>query len=120
MNARYIAMWAIILLLLVIRSSLPNRPWKPPAPSTCQLFEDAESTLACGQRLYLSQVDLYDLELIPGLSDALGNRILAKRDDINRKARLLPELKSYQAFEIVKGIGPKKAAAFSEHIDLTR
>lgn len=76
--------------------------------------------MACGQRIFFSSADLYELELVPGFSDNLAGGILSKRDEIARKAKLLASGEESKAFEVVKGIGPKKARALGMQVDVTK
>lgn len=74
--------------------------------------QDAEAILARGEKIALSKVGIYELELISGLSDSLANNILVKKEVILKKSRALPAHKQYQALELAHGIGEKSSEKF--------
>lgn len=119
MNTRYLSIWLMILALLCVRF-LWSRAQGRPVFVTCEQATDAESRLACGQRIWLSKTDLYELELVPGFSERLAGQILMKREEITQKAKLLGKDNESKAFEVVKGIGAKKAHALGEYVDSTK
>ena len=66
----------------------------------------------------LSRADLYDLELIPGVSDNLAINILSKRDKL---------ISSYQSpnwnmktspFELIHGVGKQTAKKLDLYLEL--
>jgi|688.fasta_scaffold21971_7 hypothetical protein len=77
---------------------------------------DAESLLAQGRLLPLLCSNANDLELLPGVTDRVAGELLASADTL---ARLTPELAPQDALLHVHGIGPKRAAFFAEHLDLS-
>jgi DNA uptake protein ComE-like DNA-binding protein len=79
-------------------------------------FSDAESLLAINQKLALYRVDLYDLELIPGISERLAEEIITHRDELLRHAASLPKNKQHQSLELIHGIGPKTARQLAKYI----
>lgn len=77
---------------------------------------DAESRLACGFPLRIKEVTLYDLELIAGISDLLGNRLIERKSAIINKARNYHLKDKHKAFEIVHGIGEAKAKKLAKDL----
>ena len=77
---------------------------------------NAESRLALKQKIRLSESGLYELELIPGVSDQLGLSILEKKAKIIAKAETLAPKMKHTSLELVKGIGVKKAQAFGKYL----
>ena len=75
---------------------------------------DAETLLALGERIDFSRASLFDLELIPGISDRLATLLMLKKGEIHLRSRFFAPRDRYQAFMIVRGIGPKTA----EKLDL--
>ena len=103
---------AIIANLFCFKSQdFPQQPieaWKP-ISVTEQLF-------AFGERAAISQIDLYDLELIPGVSDTLGtniikarHKIIAAADSKNFDAKINP-------FELAHGVGKKTALKLERYL----
>lgn len=79
--------------------------------------KDPESILVFGKRLSLGIVDMYSLELIPGVSDTLAQGILKNRSAILRRARNLPLSAQCEALMIAKGIGPKMARKLAFYLN---
>lgn len=90
-----------------IASTLPKNDLL--TKSKISFKKDSESLLAQGTRLSLSQLDLYDLQLIPRISDKLSQNIYNSKSKIISKAKGLKPKHKYKALEIVKGIGNKTA-----------
>lgn len=87
-------------------------------PAHLSFATDSESRLALGGRLNLWQSGVYDLELIPRISDKLARRMLLGKAEM--KARASEELsrEKYLALQAVNGIGPKTAERLSHYLDL--
>lgn len=91
--------------------------------------DNAEAKLATGRKLKLSKVDLYDLELIPGISDKLGLAILEKRENIIYCSSLADKQKNdahdktkkkcpLNPFKLVHGIGEAKSSYLLNFLEL--
>ena len=70
---------------------------------------DTESRFAAGLKVNLSEIDRYDLELIPGIPQESSDEIMLRRLEIILKAISLPTTRQHEAFQLIKGIGPEKA-----------
>jgi hypothetical protein len=81
---------------------------------------DCEAAFALGLRFPFSRTGIYELELIPRVSDSIAMRIDDKHDEIARRADRLAYERKYAAFEIVKGVGPKTAEKIGRYIDVSR
>lgn len=81
-------------------------------------YKNGESELAKGHKINLCKADERDLELINGVAYDFATRLIEQRDEIQKKANSLPFNERYQAFEIVHGIGKKKAIKLSKYISL--
>lgn len=95
---------------LWISGSISEKP-KMPEP-----ISYVEQQFALGNSVPLSIVDLYDLELIPGVSDKLGNNILSKRQEIITDALLNGLNNQSDPFELVHGVGKKSASKLRRFI----
>lgn len=103
---------AALLRLVAVLISIPTS-------GEFHIAADSESRLAVGQRLSLWTVELYELELIPKVSDRLAKRILLERADVRARAAILPLEEKYQALEAVRGIGAITARRLSQYVDLS-
>ncbi len=81
---------------------------------------DPETQLTMQQRIPFSQTGVYELELIPRISDTLAFAIVDRHEQIVRRASMLSPLKQGSAFEIVHGVGPKTAAKIADYVDIGR
>ncbi|MBN8548048.1 MAG: hypothetical protein J0M12_01905 [Deltaproteobacteria bacterium] len=79
----------------------------------------AEGRLALGGTLSLWSLDMYELELLPRISDTLAKRILVQRAEIHARASTLGKHEKYLALEVVKGLGPKSVKRLSGLLDLS-
>lgn len=111
-----------ITLVLIILRLLPRAEPLPDLPRRAYdrliAARDAESLLAAGRRMRLSDCGVYELELIPGVSDLLAFRILERKSALARKARLLAEGRRFQIWEDVYGVGTKTARKLAGYIDI--
>ena len=80
--------------------------------------DNAEGQLAIGRKFRFSSADMYDLELIPGVSDKTAARILDARTKVLERAATLPMNQRYHAFVLVHGVGQAIALKFDRYIDL--
>ena len=74
--------------------------------------------LATGRKLDLCRAVVYELQLLPGISDALAFRIVEQQQAILRTAAELPRAGRYHALEIVHGIGRARAKKLGEFLEL--
>lgn len=72
--------------------------------------EDPESILARGEELSLESVDQFALELIPGMSPEIAESVVEQREEV------LSENTIQKGLSRVRGIGKKKAEAFSIYL----
>lgn len=79
---------------------------------------DTESCFASGGLIPFLDSELFDLELISGISESTANSIIEHRSDIIKRALNLSVDQRYRAFEVAKGIGPKKAVILGEKFHL--
>lgn len=121
MRRNRLAMCIVVLVYTLLCSFYQRYNISIPNPEqliilTC--FEDAESRLATSQKFTLAQADIYDLELIPRISDKLALRIMNQKEQILEQAAILPLNLRYKALELVYGIGPKTALTLNNYLDL--
>ena len=103
---------AFISIAWHLQEQLPPKAIPIPAPS------NFEAAFALNQRIKLSEADLYDLELIPRLSEAVALRILNQREQIIAHARNLPDSEKYKVFTEVRGVGNLTAQKLKDYLDL--
>lgn len=77
----------------------------------------SEQQFVLGRKIPFSTADLYDLELIPGISDILGNNILKAREKILTTARSR-NLTDHRPFELAHGVGERTAKKLSAYLAL--
>ena len=119
MRRRYHSLALFLLLLLMVRA-LYFWFWdqRQLLPKNFQLSTptNAEALLARGRRIKLCESGIYELELVPGVSDVLAIRILSKRLELEQRAAELQPDQRWQAWQIVKGIGIKTAKKFQNYV----
>lgn len=81
-------------------------------------YKNGESELAKGHKIKLCKADERDLELINGVSYDFATRLIEQKEEIQKKANSLPFQEQHKAFEIVHGIGKKKAIKLRKYISL--
>ena len=81
---------------------------------------DPETLLTFSERLPFSSTGIYELELIPRISDTLALKIDDAHNDITRRARTLTPAQAHEAFEIVAGVGPLTARHIAQYVDVLR
>lgn len=119
MERRSLSLAILILFTMLARNSIPYLRNSTLPLSTLNEScgkEDAETAFACGNPFPLSRAAQYDLELIPGISEAIAKGIISHKDEILIKAIRLPEKTRYKALLGIKGIGEKKAAKIARYI----
>lgn len=121
MRRHRLAMCIVVLVYTLLSTFFQRQNiWLPNLEqfSILTSFEDAETRLATSQMFSLAQADIYDLELIPRISDRLALRIMKEKERILEHAASLPYELRYKALEIVYGIGPKTALTLNNYLDL--
>lgn len=112
MRSRFFALAILCYVISLLRLVWPDTAFVPiPAKELQRTYEScsAETRLALGGKIPFRTADLYDLELIPGVSDTLGHELLTSRQVILVRMLYLPPEKQYTALEMAKGVGPKTA-----------
>lgn len=122
-NTRYVHLPAALLIsLLAACLYLPERLSSPPELTLPELapvaVSPAEARLALGLKIPLKHADIYDLELIPGISDVLAQRLVKAKLQILIRSAYSQGASVEKALEVVHGIGEKKAATFGEQLEL--
>jgi len=79
-------------------------------------ISDPETCYATGAKIPFSKVALYDLQLIPTISDARSGLLLEYRENILQIAKSEQAEESHKAFTSVHGIGQKTAATLGEYL----
>jgi hypothetical protein len=69
---------------------------------------DSESRYARGEKVPFREATAYELEMIPGISDKLSSRILAKRDEILKSTQIPDKKRKHHPLEIVHGLGRRR------------
>ena len=121
MRAQYRSLALFTFLGLLVWHTLlgPEMPLALTSSELDRLATNSEALFAVGRKVPLQCADMYDLELIPGISDKFSSRIEQHKREIMAAALRLPVAQRHTALEIVHGIGPKSALAFSRWIDLS-
>jgi len=79
---------------------------------------DTESCFALGQQIDFSSASTYDLQLIPGISDARSAALLENRSGILEYSRANSGKEAYEGFTTVHGIGEKTAETLGKYLSL--
>lgn len=79
---------------------------------------NAESRLAAGEKIPFSAAGVYELELIPGISDSLAFRLLEKKAAVLELAAQLPSGERSRALLIIHGVGDKTARHLIDYLSL--
>lgn len=79
---------------------------------------NVEQQFALRRRVSFLLVDMYDLELIPGVSDTLAQNILDARDKILNYSRSKPALKVENPFMLAHGVGKSTAQKLSLYLEI--
>ncbi|RMG44267.1 MAG: hypothetical protein D6719_02210 [Candidatus Dadabacteria bacterium] len=107
------------IILLIIALSCFTRLTDPavqsaPSPEPLPLHTDSEQNFALKRRLTVDQLDLYSLELIPGVGPSLGNSLINSLQQIKTNCKKQGNL--LYALQSVKGIGIKRAKYLSKFL----
>lgn len=115
MTNRYNSLSFLIVFISLITLSTRYIPWSiQNTGSGLSESSTEEGVLARGELINLYYLTLYELELIPGVSDTLGEELLRSKDEIQRRCK---GRNWYAAYEEAKGIGPKSADKLSWYLD---
>lgn len=117
MGNKYCAL-TLLLLALYLSYLLPNIGFEDNVLHSLPYRCDGETKLAFGEPLYLLNTNIYELNLIKGISDRLSEAILKKKDLLLDKAKELNIGVKYKALTEVRGIGERNSKKFAVYIDL--
>jgi hypothetical protein len=81
---------------------------------------DPEALLTFGKRIPFSHTGIYELELVPNISDTLAIEIDDNHQRIAARAVQLNPDQCAKALELVHGIGPAIAKRIAGYVDLLR
>lgn len=103
----------IITASLLLVHYLPMRTSAPPnLNQVAGIFEhldnlplNSESCFALGYKFELQSADLYDIELIPKISEKVATQILNRRQSILTAAAMVPKELQAQALADIPGVG---------------
>lgn len=115
MSHRYLSFAVFILFFLLVKE-IPFHYFIKKEVAQKDPPQNGEALLAKGEKLDLCSTDLYELQLITGISYELAERLLEKKQEIAQYEETLPQAKKYEALKIVHGIGTVKAKTFSKYI----
>lgn len=104
------ALMRALYALMVVDATNAAETGHPGSAST-----DPESRLARGEKLPFGCLDLADLELIPGVSETLGNNMLRYRSKVMIAHRAS---RDHTALTEVPGIGEKRSRELYSYLDL--
>ncbi len=107
----------VVTLLLSIRVAVdfPRRQLRPPE----FLPDDHESRYALGHELSFRKIGIAELELIPGVSDTLAQRLIGAKQEILYQAARLPRDQRWRALMLIHGVGKKTAIKLGSYLDLS-
>ncbi len=111
------AIYSMAIIFKAVVRILPG-PTPDYRPESLMQGDLHETTLALGQKLKLSSVGLYELELINGVSDTLAQNILLSRVQVLNSARHAISYERAKSLELVHGIGEKTAKKLDSVIAL--
>ncbi len=118
MVAKFCRMGLLVLLgihgALLFQARLRASQIPPSFPK----YENAEAAFALEQRIVFSRASIYELELIPGISDTLAFRIEAARPAILSAAAGESSKTRHLAFTTVHGIGEEIAQKLNKYLEL--
>lgn len=77
-----------------------------------------ECSLALGYRVHFAALGEADLMMIDGISSILAAAIMSNKNQIILAGRAMDPRNSHQALEVVRGIGPKKAARLAKFLEI--
>ena len=111
-----IFVYSVLTLFQVIRFQLSSPSFSLHLDAIRDQVSLTEGKFALGSTVPLSSCDMYDLELIPGVSDKLAISLIASREKIvtAAKANLLPN--SASPFVLAHGVGEKTAKKLEKYL----
>ena len=120
MQIRFISLSMIMAAVFVFRAGFAGISGTAMQSGIEELFTDtdAESLLACGQPVSYTRADMYQLELIPGISDTLAERLLSNRPEVQQEICSSAARPHSQALERIHGIGPVTATRLGRYLQL--
>lgn len=121
LKQKYASLSIFLILVATTKKVFFTPALIPPSAATIQALQqsnDPESFLAMGKKMPFSKLGIYELELIPGISERLAIRIIDHRREILEKARTLTEENLSSAFIGIYGVGRKTADKLNTKIDL--
>jgi len=120
MTKKYLSLLGLIWMLLsagLLFSQGDGAPM-PLAQDSLSKHDPIESMLAFELPVPFMMLDLYQIELLPGVSEKFGKILLNGREQIIETAADLPPERKYKAFKIAKGIGEKTAKKLEKLLTL--
>lgn len=114
----------VVALLLANRLALPgisflsSKRVSEIASKANSHYLNSESCFALGLKFELRRADLYDLELIPRLSENVAKQIIFRREAIIQEAETLPNDLQSHGLEGISGIGNTTATKILKYIEL--
>lgn len=121
MKFRYSALGMLIIILLGMRMLYDETRSVVISREALILWMralNAESAFALGLKVRLSQLERFDLELIPGLSEESKTKLLSRKHELLIPARPAKGAEEASPFERIKGIGRKKARILEQYISM--
>ena len=108
--------WCEIFLLIANTWISKIGAITPASIHALEANQNDEGILAFGERIPFATADLYSLELVPKISEAVGNRLLDERAEVLAAAKILPPAEQFQAFTHIHGVGKKTALAIGGYL----
>ena len=117
MKKYYRALILTVLVFSLLRMAIERKRPALLLQGKIQIIDrlNAEGQIAVGEKIFLSKAGIYELELIPGISDGLAFRIYEKKKTILKAAGQMGQVK---ALSIIHGIGPKTSGKILRYLKL--
>jgi hypothetical protein len=101
-------------MLRFCRASLEGDVTQPiKEPAFAFMARDSESALAFGGRLSVSCADLWSLQLISGISEAIGADLIARKGEILAASK---NGSASEALQLARGIGKTQGARLQSYL----
>ena len=81
---------------------------------------DAETKLAFGEKINLSTADIFELELLPGISDAMACTIQKNKVEIRRLADSAGIPAGTEVLTVIPRIGPQTAKKLKPYLAIDK
>lgn len=118
MKKKYYTFFVLALLTSAVRFALRCYLDGRAVNSSVPLeYSDAESILSLGGKIDLASAGMYELELIPGISDRMAKNILESRTQVIDYSQSVKRSDRWYSLLNVEGISEKKARKFVKYID---